>query len=355
MAKRYLTLLIAIVFTPTLMAQEYSLSKEANLLPDSDELSILEIPYFYAEDNGEGFIWDFSEKITNEGSHKLWIQKDTLERKVVLSNYGQTYYIYKSDTLFMVGDESPLRKAEYKQPQLLIHYPLSYGDSISAPFEGDGVYCGDHLFREQGVSTVMANATGSINLDDDTIPNVMRVYTLKAYSVCMDMDSCALDTAKLKQVIEERYDWYAQGYRYPLFTTVLSTSYDNMEVIGTEQKAYCMLPDIKILLSDPCNEEIRKNDSVANADRRKAEKDIFHYHLVQSGYDISINYSLDAPADITALISDVMGVVYRQEHQHGDKGDNYTLTINCNGLRHDKYILYINVNGKVYSEKVTIL
>lgn len=58
MTKRILTLIIAIITTTFIMAQEESLSKEANLLPDSDVLSMQKIPYFYVEGNGEnlGFL-----------------------------------------------------------------------------------------------------------------------------------------------------------------------------------------------------------------------------------------------------------------------------------------------------------
>lgn len=262
MTKRILTLIIAIITTTFIMAQEESLSKEANLLPDSDVLSMQKIPYFYVEGNGENLVWDFSDNISNEGSYKLWLQKDTLDRNVVLSTQGLTNFIYNDDTLSIVGKESPLNKIEYNRPQLSIHYPLLYCDSLSAPFAGSGVYCGDHPYREQGISTVMADAKGSIIIDGDTIPNVLRVYTLRSYSICMDVYSTALDTAKLKQVIEERYDWYARGYRYPIFTTITSTSYDNMKVLGTIQEACCMLPEAQSLLADRYNENIRKKASI---------------------------------------------------------------------------------------------
>lgn len=51
-----------------------------------------------------------------------------------MSTNGITYCIYNGDTLFVAGKESPLSKTSYKRLQLLMHYPLSYGDSISAPF-----------------------------------------------------------------------------------------------------------------------------------------------------------------------------------------------------------------------------
>ena len=99
-------------------------------------------------------------------------------------------------------------------PILALKYPLSYGDSVSAPFLGYGIYCGDHPFKETGLSTVIADANGSIVIDDDTIPDVLRIHSLKSYSICMGIDSTLLDNARQKQVVEERYDWYAHGYRY---------------------------------------------------------------------------------------------------------------------------------------------
>lgn len=354
--ERYLALLIALVSSATLItAQEYSLTKDANLLPDSDVLALQRIPHFSAEGHGEGVVWDFSENIPDKGdtNTRIWLQKDAIGRNVVMSSHDVNYITLRNDTLYVSGNESPLIKTDFRHPLLLIHYPLSYGDSISAPFSGYGVYCGDHPFHEKGVSTVMADAEGSIVLDDDTISNVLRVYTLKSYSLCMDLDSAALDTAKLKQVIEERYDWYARGYRYPLFTTITSTSYDNMRAIGTRQEAYCMLPDIQGLQHDPYNSEVRRRDSL-DGGHSPAEEDIFHYSTAQTGGQITISYSLDADADITALVSDVMGIAYMRSHIYNVKGGAYTMSMDCSGLRYGQYILYMNVNGKIYSNNITV-
>lgn len=323
-------------------------------MSDSDVVSFQDIPYFYAEGNGEKVIWDFSDNLSEDNKIRICLQKDTLDRYVVLSDHDITYFKLSNDTLFLVGEESPLSKIDYTMPQLAMHFPLEYGDSLSVPFKGYGVYCGDHPFREQGMSSVLGDAAGSIVIGEDTIQNVLRVYTLKSYSICMDIDSAALDTAKLKQVIEERYDWYARGYRYPIFTTITSTSYDNMQAIATGQKAWCMLPEVQELLSDQYNQDIRRNDSLTKAGQSIAESDIIHYTIRQDGGQIEISYSLDGPADIKALVADVMGITYRQAHQHRSSGDGCSLRLDCSGLRYGQYIIYMNVNGKVYSQNITL-
>ena len=353
---RIKSLLIALfAITLSSNAQGCFLSKAENLLCDSDVLSVMPMPYFYTEKSSSNSTWDFSDLMTTGQNLNIWLQKDSLDRHLVLTSNDITYYDLSGDTLFIVHVENPLSKITYDHPILSIKYPFAYGDSISVPFSGYGVYCGDHPFREQGMSMVMADAAGSIVLGEDTIQNVLRVYTRMSYSVCMDIDSAALDSARLKQIIEERYDWYARGYRYPLFTTVTSTSYDDAAPIGTTRSAWGMPPDSQRFQADSCNEDIRRKDSIAIAEKAKANDDIIHYTVSQNGNQITVNYSLDGSADVSALVSDVMGVVYRQCRQNNDKSDGYSLCIDCNGLRRGKYILYVNVNGKVYNEKITVL
>lgn len=280
MRYKYLSLLYySLLMVAPISAQNDKLTVEANLISDSDEISLQVIPYFHTSEYGANVIWNFSNLEVSEEVDKICYLKDILGRHAALCHGGITYYRLNSDTLSVVREESPLSKIDFTMPLLSMHFPFAYGDSLSSPFSGYGMYCGDHPFRKQGVSTVKADAEGSIIMDDDTIHNVLRVYNLKSYSVCMDIDSVALDTARLKQVIEERYDWYARGYRYPLFTTVTSTSYDDATPLGTVQTAWCMQPDVQKQLTDSCNEDIRRNDSIALAEKAKSTEDIIHYSI----------------------------------------------------------------------------
>lgn len=336
-----------------MLAQGNTLTKEANLMCDSDDISIQRIPFFHAVGYGEGLLWEFPD-IEPLGRLNIVHRKDSLGVFTMLTDRDITYYKLSNDTLYAVGMESPLIRLDYSSQLLNMNYPFSYGDSISRPFIGEGVYCGDHPFREQGTLTIVGDATGSMIVRDDTLPDVLRTYTLKSYSICMDIDSAALDTARLKQVIEERYDWYARGYRYPVFTTLTSTSYNNMQEIGTVQKAYCMLPDTQCLLIDSVNEDIRRTDSLLRSEQARANMDIMHYTVSINGNIVSIEYSLDEDANVSALISDTRGIIYRRNRQYNSKGSGYYISLDCSGLNHGQYILYINVNGNVYNQKITI-
>ena len=65
------------------------------------------------------------------------------------------YYTFKGDTLLQVGKESPLEIISYSIPLHNMKYPIVYGDSLYIEFEGEGVYCGDHLLKQKGTNKVV--------------------------------------------------------------------------------------------------------------------------------------------------------------------------------------------------------
>lgn len=316
------------------------------------EFSMQRVGYFDPGDSGPNCLWNFSDLKISDSNVLITHTVDSLGQLVETDDRQINYFIAKKDTLFEVGNESPLEKIYYHKPLVGMKYPMAFEDSLSAPYEGYGRYCGDHLFRESGVSTVVVDGEGTVILSKtDTLKDVLRVYKLKSYTVAMDMDSAAVDTAKLKQVIEERYAWYARGYRYPIFETVSSTSYADLNPLGTTQYAYCFLPDKQDYLDDAVNKEIQDSDKKKDSSELP---DIIHYNLSVNGSDVKINYNLDQNAHITMLISDNMGIVYRRSQYNKSAGSGYNAEFDLNGFRAGTYVLYINVNGKIYNEKIRI-
>ena len=169
----------------------------------------------------------------------------------------------------------------------------------------------------------------------------------------MDLDSAALDTAKLTQVIDERYEWYLADSQYPIIEDVMSTSYFNMDVVGATRYAYCNLPDnlTEYYISE---EEFDDDEQDGFSDAEEQTRDIIHYQIETQGKDIVIRYDLDEDATIQTIIANHMGMLCKSRQWTQPAGQNYSVQIDCYGLPADMYILYINVNGKVYSEKVTL-
>ena len=73
-----------------------------------------------------------------------------------------------------------------------------------------------------------------------------------------------------------------------------------------------------------------------------------------SGHSITIDYSLRAAANVRALLCDVRGMVYKSHTAVNPAGSDYSLTLDCTGLRAGEYVLYLNVNGVVSSGKVRL-
>lgn len=351
--KKLAIFLYYVIFLGSLQAQSVFSFEQIGLKSDSLPKQLVE--YFDPGERGTDLLWDFSGQLRSNVVQPVVYHSDSLGRISAIGKGLLCRYRLKTDTLFLIESESPLKKIHYFTPIIQMKYPLAYGDSISSPFEGLGLYCGDHLYKEKGIQSLNADASGAIILSEkDTLKNVLRVYSLKSYSLCMDMNPEALDTARLKQVIEERYEWYARGCRYPVFETVTSTSYANMELIGTTQAAYCYLPGHQNLLCDSINRDIRAQDSLERAQTEKLQESIIHYHVSVDGSNVVVRYSLDADARITALISNPMGIIYKRREWNGQTGEGHTTKIDCSGLRRGTYILYLNVNGKIHSQTITL-
>lgn len=321
----------------------------------ADSLQKSRIRYFSPGKGGRKRVWDFTKKLGSKASSQVMFMKDSIGVVSVFEPGSISYYRTTPDTLVLFGSESSLEKREYAMEKISKIFPLEYGDSLCRPFKCEGMYCGNHPFREAGTTTVKVDADGSIVLaENDTIRDVRRVHTIDAYSICMDLDSAALDTAKLTQIIDERYEWYLPDSQYPIVEDVTSTTYYNMDAIGTTKYAYCNLLENQVAYYVTSEDEGETDEQEGFSDEDQQAPDIIHYEVEVRGKNIYITYDLDAEATITTIVANHMAMLCKSSQWTQKAGQGYSVQIDCNGLRPGIYILYINVNGKVYSEKVTL-
>lgn len=341
----------ALLFVMTSVYGQVSLFDMDVASSDSLEKSV--IHSFSPGGGGREKVWNFSGKLKSRESSQVKFLKDSTGAISIIEPGRIGYYRISSDTLILFGSESPLERRVYHQEKVSKKFPLVFGDSIMSSFKCEGMYCGDHPFRETGTITAKVDAIGTLVLaEDKSIENVRRVHTIDSYSICMDTDSAALDTAQLTQVINERYEWYVSDSQYPIIESITSTTYYNMDVIGTTRLAYCNLPesmtDMYII------DEDEPDEMPISSEDKQQKPDIIHYNIETLGKVIHLSYSLDADVTIMTLVANHMGMLCKTRQWTQAAGQNYSVEIDCNGLRPGIYILYINVNGKVYSEKVTL-
>lgn len=324
-------------------------------LASTDSIQKSPLRYFSPGKGGKDIVWDFSKKLSSKESFQVMFTKDSAGVVSVTEPGKINYYRTTPDTLILIGCESPLEKREYVRRKVSKKFPLEFNDSIKKPFRCEGMYCGSHPFREAGTTLVKVDAEGAVVLaENDTVRNVKRVHTIDTYSVCMDIDVAALDTAKLTQVIDERYEWYLPDSEYPIIESGTSTTYLNLNAIGTTKYAFCNLPEDKTAYYVKESDDIDTDEQDDPFYRETTESDVIHYKIDTHGGIVSINYDLDVDAAVSILVANYMGMTYVHKEWTQKAGQGYTAQINCNGLRSGVYILYINVNGKVYSEKVTL-
>lgn len=324
-------------------------------LASTDSLIKSRIRYFSPGKGGRDKVWDFSKKLGSKESLQVKFMKDSTGVISVTEPGRINHYRTTPDTLILIGSESPLDKRKYAREKVSKLFPLEYGDSIIMPFRCEGMYCGDHPFREVGTTIVKVDANGSIILsENETIDNVRRVHTIDSYSICMDIDSAALDTAKLTQIIDERYEWYLPNSQYPIIEDVTSTTYFNMDVIGTTRYAYCNFPEDQAAFYVTPEDEDTTDEQDNSFDADPQTPDVIHYSIETNGKVIQLTYDLDEDVSITTIVASHTGMLCLNRQWTQSAGQGYTQQIDCNGLRPGIYILYINVNGKVYSEKVIL-
>jgi hypothetical protein len=350
---------LILIFALTLLSGIVSVYGQVNLSglepATSDSIQKSKIRYFSPGKEGRNRVWDFSKKLKSKESSQIMFMKDSTGVLSITEPGKINYYRTTTDSLILISSESPLEKRNYTENKFSKLFPLEYGDSIIMPFRCEGMYCGNHHFREAGTTKVKVDATGSIVLaENDTVRNVLRVHTIDSYSICMDLDSAALDTARLTQVIDERYEWYLADSEYPIIEDVTSTTYYNMDVVGTTKFACCNLPEnltADYVIQEESDDE---EEQEGNADGGQQAADIIHYQVETQGKTIIITYDLDEDATIQTIVSNHMGMLCKSRQWTQPAGQNYFAEIDCYDLRSGMYILYINVNGKVYSEKVTL-
>ena len=353
MKRYYLISAIAFLFGMSTMYGQVNLSEMEPVSADSLQKS--RIRYFSPGRGGRDMVWDFSGKLRSRGTSQVKLMKDSTGLLSFIEPGRISYYHTTPDTLILLGSESPLEKRVYAVSKVTRRFPLEYGDSISNDFRCEGMYCGDHPFRESGTTTVRVDASGSIVLaENDTLGNVLRVHVIDSYSICMDIDSAALDTARLTQVIDERYEWYLPQSQYPVIEDVTSTTFFNLEAIGTTRYACCNLPEDETAYYLTPDDEDETDEQDGFPDEGQQAPDIIHYGIETHGQVIHMSYDLDEAATITTIVANHMGTISRYNQWTQEAGQGYSAQIDCNGLRPGVYILYINVNGKVYSEKVTL-
>lgn len=324
--------------------------------------------------------WDFSNMEITSPKYIVWHvdRGDSLKRLTAVVERGASYrYCMQGDTLLVDGYRGRLSEITYDEREISLLLPMVSGDSIQGIFHGRGTYGDKMATRHYGQYKTKAVGTGTLLLpDNQSLRHILKVHTDRFISskyypitqldslVPYTSDSVAMQLRSDTAIIHASVDrWYAPGYRYPVIETrkiigsgATSLLSQTLYYPTGQQESDC--PDdednAKIRESTREDKQQEKTGDNPKQDISGNPPQITDIKVNVSGTTVNVSYSLLADANVTALICDVSGVVYRQLSQTGNSGDDHQMSINCNGLRRGQYVLYLNVNGQVVSQAVSL-
>jgi hypothetical protein len=150
------------------------------------------------------------------------------------------YYSLSGDSLLCHGFENPTTLMTNERPELLMKFPVNYGDSTFCYYNGNGKYCDRLKISALGTLASKADAYGMMILPSgDTLKNIIRVHTVKTiaenteplfFSDRNDSPKTVVTDDSIRYRLAndtillgvEACRWYVKGYRYPIFETVKS-------------------------------------------------------------------------------------------------------------------------------------
>jgi hypothetical protein len=260
--KRYLYIIVLVLTDIGILSAQHSLQSSLNSFRAGDVIFKQQVSYKDPGRTGANVLWDFSQlTIENEEYELLYSSyNDTLVTGT--EHLTQYHYALQNDSLLLWGFDNPTTKLHNIQPELLLQFPVNYGDTMQSYYYAHGKYGNRLELDAMGTIETAADSYGMMILPSkDTLKHVLRTRTLKyiaektqpiSYEYYDKLESPLLispDSIDQRLAnddvlfVMETFRWYEKGYRYPVFETVRSwekhrgneNNEENEEVEGNEE------------------------------------------------------------------------------------------------------------------------
>lgn len=319
--------------------------------------------------------WDFTQAQVLDGNSRVCyrVVDDTLFNA---TKQGCRYdFRLRGDTLLWRGYETRSAYMRDSISAIEMIYPMRYGDKVSKPYCFHGEYSRTMSVRINGSSTVFCDGEGVVYLPDgDTITDVIRVHHICNSTINMMRKED--DTTRIMNVadttmrrIEERYTWYARGYRYPIVETIINTNFFRGKETGKQGATFICYPSEQAYKNkDKENQAVRqqtKSNKVlgtylmsnqSNGDVNNSNAPLIESSMTNN--DIEITYKdnvlkitfstqIISVGGVDYVLCDVLGRVFAS-------GNTNNPIIEITELPQGDYILSINNNGEQISRKIPL-
>lgn len=368
-----MVILFCVIIISSMMGNE--ITKTHNLPQNGDNFTKTRISYIAPGDSGENVVWDFSQAQVIDGNSKVLygVIDDSL---ISVTEYGTRYdFRLRGDTLLWRGYENRSTFMRDSSAAIELIYPMRYGDKATKPYCFHGEYSRTMTVRINGSSTVLCDGEGVIYLPDgDTIADVVRVRRI--CNTTINMMRKEDDTTRIMNVadttmrrIEERYTWYAQGYRYPIVETIINTNFYRGKETGKQGATFVCYPSEQAYKNNDKENQAVRHQTKSNkglgtfqtSSQSNGYEDNSNISSIESSFvndDIEISYKDNTlkitfsnqtvnAGGIDYVLCDVLGRVFAS-------GKTNNPIIEINELPQGDYILSINNNGEQITRKIPL-
>ena len=331
--KKIFTFIFVLFCTATISQAQVVMTYSSHGLKSGDTHVSQEVEFQDQGSAGQNVVWDFS-NLTPMGdvvtslvgaeitdSYNIGITRDNDEVLFVynVNEYANEYKGYQSGDYIV----------SYEQPIIKTQYPQTYGSFFKGNFEGTIAYGNNILGNTSGSYSTQGDATGVIMLPNGVILPVLRVKTMER----IDQWACGGTVTEV-----EKYLWYAQDTRYPVFVSMIITTTSLSDNTSTISRKSALNMDV--------NAPVLKS----------AESDIAYTVSPNPFKDnLTINYSLPQSMKVGIELYDAQGMMLTailpvQQQKEGE----HSLTYNAAAYTQlpGVYFLKLRFGEKTYSEKI---
>jgi len=348
--KKNTIFLISFFVTLSLFAQNsQTLTTGRNAYRAADQLVKQQVSFKDPGSSGKNLNWDFSliQPINDNYRLNYFIPDSTHMTRLCGQEHNTRYYFRQQlDSLQAVGYENSTTYMQYTVPELRMHFPFVYGDTLFSYFTGRGQYCHRIPLAVKGYTRIMADAEGDLKLPEfETVKKALRVRTLRHYTETgKDSVEMTLDT----------YSWYAAGIRYPVFESIktsLSRKSDKKDDKGESMKdttvfrtSFFYPPELQTsqVQTEAIPED--KSEAAVGAAAVFTAAQLMPNPVVDNLY---INFKLVRAAKVWFTVHNNTGIPLCQTSPQNLSEGNNSSTVRMSGLIPGVYSLYVHVDDMV--------
>ncbi len=211
----------------------------------------------------------------------------------------------------------------YDDPQDMLQYPMTMGDSFTDTFGGTVTSTGE--FDRSGTTVVNIDAWGSLTTPAGTFSDVVRVVTVMNYSDVF-MGSPFAD------YVETRYFWYDTEAAFPLL------EYIEIEINGTQGVAtFAYLDAVPVSTQSPLAEDIQLS--------------VFPNPATDQ---VNIEYALTEGSEVVVSVCNLLGKEVLMVTNGKQAAGRYQLNTDLSDLPNGTYFVKMNIGGELASHKLQV-